>query len=137
MLPKDKNSDLRETPIVRTDVAKTQAEQDTRSSAKIDRELSAHLTTLLTVSSGMVGVCLTAIGLVGIMQSLNQKAVLVDDLLAVASLMFVIASLMSFFGMRSQLARKWRVFTRVLDGILCLGFMLVVVATMILTWLVI
>jgi hypothetical protein len=90
--------------------------------------------TVLSVSSGMVGVCLTAIGLIGIMKSLNKVEVLVDDLLAVSALMFLVAAVLSFLGLRARLVRRWRHFERSLDLIFCLGLILVVIATVLLTW---
>jgi hypothetical protein len=47
-----------------------------------DRKYS-HLLTLLSVSAAMVGVCLTAVGLVSVIEALNKVQTWVDDLLAV------------------------------------------------------
>jgi hypothetical protein len=93
--------------------------------------------TVLTVSSGMVGVCLTAIGLIGILKSLNRIELIVDDLLALATLLFAVAAVQSFLGLWAGFGRKWRHFARILDGLFSLGLLLVVVATVLLTWVVI
>ncbi len=61
-----------------------------------------HLLTLLSVSSAMVGVCLTAIGLIGIMRWLSAVQTLVDDLLAVGAVLFMISAVMSFLGMAHE-----------------------------------
>ena len=45
-----------------------------------------HLLTLLSVSTGMVGVCLTAIGLVSVFKALQKWEGMVDELLAVSGL---------------------------------------------------
>jgi hypothetical protein len=99
-----------------------------------EERLQTHLLTLLSVSSGMVGVCLTAIGLVGIIKSLDRIELVVDDLLALSALLFLVASALSFVGMRTRLAHTWRPFERTLDAVFCLGLALVVVATLLLTW---
>jgi hypothetical protein len=97
-----------------------------------------HLLTLLSVSAAMVGVCLTAIGLVGILKwAAKLEQIVVDDMLAVAALIFVAVSFLSFLGIRTQLRKKWRGFTLTVDILFCLGLLVVVLASMILTWAVI
>jgi hypothetical protein len=108
---------------------------DERSEA--DARFFTHLITVLSVSSGMVGVCLTAIGLIGILKSLSEVETIVDDLLAVAAMFFMIATLMSFLGMRTSVTKTWQNFGRVLDAVFCVGLVLVVIGTLLLTWVVI
>jgi hypothetical protein len=102
--------------------------------AQADERFYTHLLTVLSVSSGMVGVCLTAIGLIGIMKSLNKVEILVDDMLAVGAVLFMVTALLSFFGMRTQLSQSWRSLARTIDILFCLALVLVVVATAMLTW---
>jgi hypothetical protein len=124
-------------PIARTDAADHSVRRESPGdAAKAEDRAYTHLLTVLSVSSGMVGVCLTAIGLIGIIKSLNKVEVLVDDLLAVSTLMFMFAAVLSFLGLRSGVVRRWRHFERTLDLIFCLGLVLVVVATVLLTWVV-
>jgi hypothetical protein len=103
----------------------------------IDERTYTHLLTVLSVSSGMVGVCLTAIGLIGIVKALNKFELIVDDLLAIGSVVFTVTAVMSFLGMRSKIAKVWLGFMRTVDLLFCLGLVLVVVATMLLTWIVV
>ena len=42
----------------------------------------------MSVSAGMVGVCLTVIGLFRLVQNLNQMGTIVDDLVAINSMLF-------------------------------------------------
>jgi hypothetical protein len=93
-----------------------------------------HQLTVLSVSSGMVGVCLTAIGLIGIRQSIGGIESIVDDILAVGSLLFMVTALFSFFAMRTRLSKTWRGIERAIDVVFCLGLVLVVMATAMLTW---
>lgn len=100
-----------------------------------DRKYS-HLLTLLSVSAAMVGVCLTAVGLVSVIEALNKVQTWVDDLLAIGSLVFSIVTLLSFLGIRTRI-RKWKRFTLVLDVLFCLGISTMVVASLLLTYYVI
>jgi hypothetical protein len=103
---------------------------------ELDDRSYTHLLTLLSVSAAMVGVCLTAVGLVSVIESLNKIQTWVDDLLAVGSLLFSIVTLLSFLGIRTRI-RKWKRFTLVLDILFCLGISAMVVASMLLTYFVI
>src|SRR6187551_3065729 len=76
-----------------------------------------HQLTVLSVSSGMVGVCLTAIGLIGIIKSLNKVELIVDDMLAIGGVMFMVTALLSFFVMRTRLREAWRSITLTIDVI--------------------
>jgi len=96
-----------------------------------------HLVALMSVSSGMVGACLTAIGLIGIVKSLNRAENLVDDSLAIATLFFTTAALLSFVGMRTRIGRSWRHLVLTLDIVFCLGMLLTFLAALLLTWVVI
>jgi len=61
---------------------------------------------------------------------------LVDDMLAIGTMMFMVTSLLSFFAMRTRLSQTWRSITRTIDIIFCLALVLVSVATAMLTWVV-
>lgn len=104
--------------------------------AEIDGRFFSHLLTVLSVSSGMVGVCLTAIGLIGVMKNLNRIDTIVEEMLAVGAMLFIVSAVLSFLGMRTGLARRWRHFGWMLDTLFCVGLMLVGAATMLLTWVV-
>lgn len=97
---------------------------------------TTHLLTILSVSAGMVGVCLTAIGLIAVVKQLGNFEILVDDVLAFSAMLFMAASVMSFVGLRTEFSRRWRHFERTLDGLFCLGLVLMAVATLLLTWVV-
>jgi uncharacterized membrane protein YidH (DUF202 family) len=107
---------------------------DQRDAALAEERFFTHQLTVLSVSSGMVGVCLTAIGLIGIIKSLNKVELIVDDMLAVATMMFLVTGLLSFFAMRTRLVQAWRGAPLAIDVVFCLGMVLVVVATALLTW---
>lgn len=96
-----------------------------------------HLLTLLSVSAAMVGVCMTAIGLVGILKSLRSLEVVVDDMLAIAALMFMGVTFLSFLGIRTRIRQRWEGFSLAVDALFCLGLVVLVTAAMLLTWAVI
>jgi cation transport ATPase len=101
-----------------------------------DRSYS-HMLTLLSVSAAMVGVCLTAIGLVSVIEALNKFESWVDDMLAVGSLLFSLVTLLSFLGIRTSIRSSWKRFTLVLDILFCLGITTMVAASLLLTYVVI
>jgi hypothetical protein len=96
-----------------------------------------HLLTLLSVSAAMVGVCLTAIGLVSVIEALRELEVWIDDLLAIGALLFSLVTLLSFLGIRTNVRRSWRPYLFVLDASFCLGIITMVVASLLLAYMVI
>jgi hypothetical protein len=74
------------------------------SPASLDEDLSVHI---FTVSSTMVGVCLTAIGLIRVIINLRGGVgTLIDDMVAVDAMMFVASGLLAYWALRSR--RKQR-----------------------------
>lgn len=96
-----------------------------------------HLLTLMSVSAAMVGVCLTAVGLVNVIESLNKWEGWVDDLLAVGSLVFSLVTLLSFLGIRTRIRYTWPRYVLVLDILFCLGIITMVLSSFLLTYFVI
>ncbi len=96
--------------------------------AAFDEDLSVHI---LTVSATMVGVCLTAIGLIRVVVTLRRIETIVDDLVSIDAVMFVAAGLLAYWAMRSRTRGRLhhielvaeRVFlaAMVVMGIACLG----------------
>src|SRR5438094_2597859 len=58
----------------------------------LEQDICIHI---FTVSSAMVGVCLTVIGLIRVVITLGTADTLADDLLAADALLFLISSLLS------------------------------------------
>lgn len=102
-----------------------------------EERIYTHLLTLLSVSAAMVGVCITAIGLVSVLEAINQVERLVDDMLAIATLIFSCVTLMSFLGIRTRIRQSWPGYMLVLDVIFCIGIGAMVLASMFLAFLVI
>ena len=74
----------------------------------LELDLCVHV---FTVSAGLVGVCLTVIGIIRIVVNLNSGyTTIADELLAVDSLLFVSACLLAYFSLRSRATRpEWSV----------------------------
>lgn len=102
-----------------------------------DEELRTHLLTMLSVASGMAGVCATAIGLIGIVKRLSTAELIVDDLFAVGAIMFLMVTGLSFFCLRTRWARRKKSLVMAIDICFFLGLTTVVVASLLLTWMVI
>ena len=68
-------------------------------------ELCVHI---FGVSAGLVGVCLTVIGLVQIVQELRDVDSLADNLLAVNALGFLAACLLAYLALRATGPRRAR-----------------------------
>src|SRR5216117_2301102 len=72
---------------------------------------------ILTVSSAMVGVCLTVIGLIRVVITLGRADTLADDCLAVDALLFLTSCLLSYWALRSRSLRRMHRLERIADGI--------------------
>jgi hypothetical protein len=101
-----------------------------------DDRIYSHLLTLLSVSAAMVGVCLTAISLVTVIEAFNKIEAIVDDALAIATIVFSIVTLLSFLGIRTRIRLVWPRYMIVMDVAFCIGIGLMVFASMMLTFLV-
>jgi len=85
-------------------------DQSTENDTAAEERLHSHRLTLFSVSSGMVGVCLTAIGLIGVLKSLQRTESFIDELLTFDALVFLSATAVYF-----ALLRRRRVFRHRLD----------------------
>lgn len=99
-----------------------------------DERNYTQLLTLLTVSAAMVGVCLTAIGLVSVVEVLSKWESFVDDILAIDSLLFSFVTLFSFLGIRTRIRRVFPRYVAVLDVLFCIGILGMVTASLMLAW---
>ena len=90
----------------------------------------------MSVSAAMVGVCLTAVGLVNVIEALNKWETWVDDLLALGTLVFSLVTLLSFLGIRTRIRYTWRRYLLVLDILFCIGILLMVASSFLLTYIV-
>jgi len=66
---------------------------------KLEEDICIHI---FTVSSAMVGVCLTVIGLIRVVITLGKADTVADDFLALDSLLFLSSCLLSYWAVRAR-----------------------------------
>jgi uncharacterized membrane protein YqjE len=84
----------------------------------LEKDICIHI---FTVSSAMVGVCLTVIGLIRVVITLGKADTLTDDLLASDALLFLASCLLSYWALRSRGLRRMHRVERIADGIFILA----------------
>jgi hypothetical protein len=95
----------------------------------LEQDICIHI---FTVSSAMVGVCLTVIGLIRVVITLGTADTLADDFLAADALLFLISCLLSYWALRSRGLRRMHRLERIADGIFIIAMIgMVVVCTLI------
>jgi hypothetical protein len=60
--------------------------------------LSSHI---LPVAATMVGVCMTVIGLVKVLEATSRAALAIDEMLALDNLLFLLSAILSYGSIRS------------------------------------
>jgi len=81
---------------------------------KLEDDICIHI---FTVSSAMVGVCLTVIGLIRVVITLGKADTLADDLLASDALLFLTSCLLSYSALRVRSFQRRHRIERAADGI--------------------
>ena len=87
----------------------------------LEEDISIHI---FTVSSAMVGVCLTVIGLIRVVVTLGKADTLADDLLAGDAFLFLVSCLLSYSALRTRSKRRMHRRERIADGIFILAMIL-------------
>ncbi len=101
------------------------------SSTHLEQDICIHI---FTVSSAMVGVCLTVIGLIRVVITLGRADTLADDLLAGDALLFLIACLLSYWALRSRSLRRMHRLEKIADGIFILAMIGMVIVCALITY---
>jgi branched-subunit amino acid permease len=79
---------------------------------KLEEDICIHI---FTVSSAMVGVCLTVIGLIRVVITLGKADTLADDIPASDALLFLTSCLLSYAALRARSFRRMHVIERAAD----------------------
>lgn len=94
------------------------------------REKEAHdLTmtlTLFSISAGLLGVCLTAIGLIRVVITQSHVQTIADDLLAIDSVLFMLSCFLSFWSFKTGHAVARRILRLLVDWLFMIGLVLMV-----------
>jgi len=112
------------------------AQTSESSGEKRDERIVTHLITVLSVSAAMVGVCLTAIALVGVIKTIGKLEAVCDDVLAVDSVLFLVAATVSYAGLRTPLYARRQHVALVVDVFFCLSLALLAAAGLLLAFIV-
>jgi hypothetical protein len=98
-------------------------------STSTEVQLSGHI---FSVSAGLVGVCLTVIGLFRVMVRSPHVDSVADNVLAVDALLFLVACTLAYLALRTRDADRARRLERAADTAFLMGLaMMVVVGGMI------
>ncbi|PYL22635.1 MAG: hypothetical protein DMF37_11735 [Verrucomicrobia bacterium] len=97
----------------------------------LERDICIHI---FTVSSAMVGVCLTVIGLIRVVITLGTADTLADDFLAADALLFLVSCLLSYWALRSRGLRRMHRLERIADGIFIMAMIGMVVICALITY---
>jgi hypothetical protein len=104
-----------------------------------DRDRDTHLEQdicihIFTVSSAMVGVCLTVIGLIRVVITLGRADTLADDFLAGDALLFLISCLLSYWALRSRSVHRMHRLEKVADAIFIIAMIGMVIICALITY---
>ena len=97
----------------------------------LEQDICIHI---FTVSSAMVGVCLTVIGLIRVVITLGSADTLADDLLAADALLFLISCLLSYWALRSRGLRRMHRLEKFADVIFIVAMIGMVVVCALITY---
>ena len=104
---------------------------DTKEKRELEQDICIHI---FTVSSAMVGVCLTVIGLVRVVITFGNADTLADDFLAGDALLFLVACFLSYGALRARGVRRMHRLERVADGVFILAMLVMVAVCAFLTY---
>ncbi len=90
---------------------------------RLEDDIAIHI---LSVSAGMVGVCLTVIGLIRVVITLRNADTFADDLLAFDAILFLVACLSSYWALRTRSAQRMYRLERFADVVFLLALVLTV-----------
>ena|SRR5438445_3827131 len=107
----------------------TESQRDPNS--HLEQDICIHI---FTVSSAMVGVCLTVIGLIRVVITLGTADTLADDFLAGDALLFLVSCLLSYWALRSRGLRRMHRLERIADGIFIMAMIGMVVICALITY---
>jgi hypothetical protein len=97
----------------------------------LEQDICIHI---FTVSSAMVGVCLTVIGLIRVVITFGTANTLADDFLAVDALLFLISCLLSYWALRSRGLRRMHRLEKIADAIFIIAMIGMVVICALITY---
>jgi hypothetical protein len=98
---------------------------------QLEKDICIHI---FSVSAGMVGVCLTVIGLLRVVITLRKTDTFADDLLALDALLFLVACLSSYWALRTRNLQRMHRIERFADVVFVLALILMAVVCAFVTY---
>lgn len=95
-----------------------------KSQLLLEEDISVHI---FTVSAGMVGVCLTVIGILRVVISARRVDTLADDLLSADAVLFLVSCVLSYWALRTRNRRRMHRVERVADCVFLSALLFMVV----------
>ena len=95
-----------------------------KSQLLLEEDISVHI---FTVSAGMVGVCLTVIGILRVVISARRVDTLADDLLSADAVLFLFSCILSYWALRTRNRRRMLRVERVADCVFLSALLFMVV----------
>jgi hypothetical protein len=89
-----------------------------------ERSLSGQI---FSVSAGLVGVCLTVVGIFHILKTQGTAQSLADNLVALDAIVFLSSCVSAYLALRSTSERRWRRLERCADALFLVGLAFMVV----------
>jgi len=83
---------------------------------------------VFTTASSMVGVCLTAIGLIQVLVSTKTVNMVADDILAIDSILFMTSAMLSYMSIRSKNRHRYYKLELIADRVFILAMLMMVAA---------
>ena len=116
--------------MIRTAPQKAAPIRDTeRGADRAKLDMSQHI---LPTSATMVGVCITVISIVRVIEIHGAVSTVIDDIVALDSAMFLVATILSYVSLRSP--RSGRRVERFADLVFLTGLAVMVIASFLLAW---
>ena len=97
----------------------------------LEQDICIHI---FTVSSAMIGVCLTVIGLIRVVITLGTADTVADDFLAADALLFLISCLLAYWALRWRGLRRMHHIEKIADGIFIVAMIGMVVVFGLITY---
>ena len=82
----------------------------------------------------MVGVCLTVIGLIRVVITLRKADTIADDLLAIDAVLFLLATMFSYWALRRRSYQRRPVLERAADALFIIALLLMVLISAYITF---
>lgn len=98
---------------------------------KQEENIAIHI---FSVSAGMVGVCLTVIGILNIISSFTKIKTLGDEITAVDAIFFLISCLISYIAIRTKERKHRYLLEKIADGFFLVALSLMAVVCVLVVW---